>query len=279
MRPRHLAWVAAGMGLLSVRPSRADDFSYNPPGQLVAGSGSGRADEMVYAPGMRFPIEEGPAFANSQVWGHGGSSGPGGDQCDVENFSYPWWDNYCETRSWDMPLCPAGVGHQGQDIRASSCEKNVHWVVAAESGTVTSIGSYSVYITAADGTRYDYLHMGSVQVAVGEDVQKGQHIGKVSNEFGGTSTTVHLHFNLRQDVSGVGNVYVPPYKSLIAAYQQLIGPPVDPPQGALEQTGCEALAGYAISAADPASPIDVRFYFDGTAGDGSTVGHPLLAGL
>ena len=29
---------------------------------------------------MRFPMEEGPAFANSQVWGHGGGSGPGGGQ-------------------------------------------------------------------------------------------------------------------------------------------------------------------------------------------------------
>ena len=229
--------VSIAIGLASMLPSAAsfaDDFSYNPPGSLVPGSGEGRVDEKVYAPAMRFPIEEGPAFANSQVWGIGGSEGPGGSQCSEGNFSYPWSDNYCETRSWDMPLCPSGIGHQGQDIRAATCDKNVHWVVASESGTVTNVGSYSVYITAADGTRYDYLHMGSVQVGVGDDVAKGTHIGKVSNEFGGTPTSVHLHFNLRQNVEGVGTVYVPPYMSLVTSYQALVGPPPVPAAGALE---------------------------------------------
>lgn len=254
-----------------------NEFTYSPPGVLTPGSGTGRMDNTVYAPGMRFPIETGPAFANSQVWGNGGSEGPGGSQCDVENFSYPWWDNYCETRSWDMPLCPSGVGHQGQDIRASSCEKNVHWVVASEAGTVTNVGSYSVYITAADGTRYDYLHMGSVQVAVGQDVAKGEHIGKVSNEFGGTATTVHLHFNLRQNVENVGTVYVPTYLSLVTSYQALIGPPVEPAQGALDDVTCDTIGGYAISPGAPDIAIEARLYFDGEKGDGATVGHPILA--
>lgn len=265
--------------LLGLAPAAAwaQEFTYNPPGQLTAGSGTGRFDENVYVPGMRFPIESAPAFANSQVWGHGGGSGPGGGQCDVENFSYPWWDNYCETRSWDMPLCPSGTGHQGQDIRASTCDNNVHWVVAAESGTVTSIGSYSVYITSADGTRFDYLHMGSVQVSEGQSVTKGAHIGKVSNAFGGTPTTVHLHFNLRQSVAGVGTVYVPPYLSLVTSYQALVGPPVEPETGALEEVACESIRGWTQSPSDPDAPIDVRLYFDGEAGDGSTIGHPFLA--
>jgi len=256
-----------------------DDFSYNPPGVLVPGSGEGRVDDKVYAPAMRFPIEEGPAFANSQVWGIGGNYGPSGSQCSEENFSYPWSDNYCETRSWDMPLCPSGTGHQGQDIRAATCDKDVHWVVASETGTVTNVGSYSVYITAADGTRYDYLHMGSVQVAVGEDVEKGTRIGKVSNEFGGTPTSVHLHFNLRQNVSGVGNVYVPPYLSLVTSYQALVGPPRTPPSGALDEVSCSSLRGWAQSPTTPADPIDVRLYFDGSATDPGVVGHPFLADL
>ncbi|NUP11174.1 MAG: M23 family metallopeptidase [Polyangiaceae bacterium] len=272
-----VASASAAVSLLSAGQALADDFSYNPPGTLVSGSGSGRFDETIYAPGMRFPIEEAPAFLNSQVWGHGGGSGPGGSQCDVENFSYPWWDNYCETRSWDMPLCPSGQGHQGQDIRAKSCEKNVHWVVAAEAGSVTNIGSYSVYITAADGTRYDYLHMGSVQVSVGQDVEKGQHIGKVSNEFGGTPTTVHMHFNLRQNVAGVGNVYVPPYLSLVTSYQALIGPPVEPAVGSLDEVSCDAIRGWTQSPSSPEAPIDVRLYFDG--GPDTAIGHPFLADL
>lgn len=213
------------LGLLIPATAAAQDFTFNPAGTLTNGSGMGDVDDTVYAPGMRFPIETPPAFANSQVWGRGGSNGPGGSQCDAQNFSYPWWDNFCETRSWDMPLCPAGVGHQGQDIRASSCQKLTHWVVAVESGTITSIGSYSVYLTIPDGTRFDYLHMGNVQVTVGQEVQKGQHIGQVSNEFGGSSTTVHLHFNIRKNVSGVGVVFVSPYMSLVRSYETLIGAP------------------------------------------------------
>ena len=265
--------------LLSL-PSRAhaEDFTYNPPGVLVPGSGQGRMDDEIYAPGMRFPIQSAPAFANSQVWGVGGSQGPGGSQCDTPNFSYPWSDNYCETRQWDMPLCPSGTGHQGQDIRGATCDKDVHPVVASEAGTVTNVGSYSVYVTAADGTRYDYLHMGSVTVSVGDDVTKGQVLGNVSNEFGGTPTTVHLHFNLRQNLDGLGNVYAPPYTSLVASYQALVGPALPPPSGVFSSADCEALRGVVIPA-EGTAPIDVRLYFDGDAGDGATVGHTFLSDL
>lgn len=210
--------------------ARADtEFTYDPPGELAPTSGTGRVDENVYAPGMRFPMESGPAYANSQVWGHGGGSGPkGSSQCDEENFSYPWRDNYCESRSWDMPLCPSGTGHQGQDIRAATCEKDKHWVVAAEDGTITNVGSYSVYLTTADGTRFDYLHMSNVTVEEGADVKRGQRLGMVSNEFGGSATTVHLHFNIKQNVAGLGMVFVPTYLSLVESYKTLLNPP--PPE-------------------------------------------------
>ena len=210
-----------------VSEANAAPFTYQPPGDLVAGSGKGRVDAKVYAPGIRFPMEAGPAFANSQVWGHGGSNGPGGSQCDIENFSYPWHDNYCETRTWTMPLCPSGTGHQGQDVRTSDCKPDIHTTVAVDDGTITSIGSFSVYLTRADGTRFDYLHMSNVAVKVGQKVKRGDVMGKVSNQFGGSSTTVHLHFNIQQNVSGVGVVYVPPYLSLIGAYEALLGPTTD----------------------------------------------------
>ncbi len=197
-------------------------FTYRPAGELVTGSGRGRPDMTSYAPGMRFPIESGPAYANSQVWGVGGNSGPSGSQCDARNRSYPWRDNYCESRSWDMPMCPSGTGHQGQDIRAANCQDNVHWSVAAATGRVTNVGSYSVYLMGDDGTRYDYLHLRSVQVAVGARVVRGDRIGKVSNNFGGTATTIHLHFNIQRAVSGFGNVYAPTYGALIEAYQRLL---------------------------------------------------------
>lgn len=217
---------AADGGVADASAAGAGTFTYDPPGQLVPDSGKGRVDLNVYAPAMRFPIESGPAFANSQVWGHGGNNGTG-TQCDKENFSYPWHDNYCETRDWDMPLCPGGHGHQGQDIRAASCKPGVHPTVAVDDGTITSVGSYSVYLTTADGTRFDYLHMQDVAVTEGQKVKRGDPMGKVSNQFGGSATTVHLHFNIRQNVAGVGSVYVPGYLSLVKSYETLLG--LDPP--------------------------------------------------
>jgi len=250
--------------------AHAADFTYRPPGELVAGSGRGRVDTKVYAPGMRFPIENAPAYANSQVWGAGGSMGPGGGQCATSNYSYPWHDNYCESRSWDMPLCPAGTGHQGQDIRAGTCAKDVHWAVAAADGTITNVGSYSVYLTDASGTRYDYLHMSQVQVSVGAKVKRGQRLGKVSNVFGGTPTTIHLHFNLRQTISGTGTVYVPPYMSLVRSYEELVGPPPvtnAPPTGLFEAASCDEIRGTAKDPDAPDKPIAVRLYIDGAVGD------------
>lgn len=203
----------------------AGPFAYDPPGTLTPEkAGRGRPDDRVYVPGLRFPLESGPAFANSQVWNPGGGEGPeNASQCEASNYAYPWRDNYCESRTWDMPLCPSGTGHQGQDIRAATCEKAKHTVVAVVDGTITNVGSYSVYITTADGTRFDYLHMSNVLVKEGDVVKRGQPIGKVSNQFGSSATTIHLHLNIRQNIDGLGLVFVPPYMTLIRAYEDLMG--------------------------------------------------------
>lgn len=261
---------AAFLAVSSALLAHAAEFTYRPPGELVPGSGKGRVDTKVYAVGMRFPIEAAPAYANSQVWGAGGSMGPGGSQCSTSNFSYPWRDNYCESRSWTMPLCPSGTGHQGQDIRAATCAKDVHWAVATADATITSIGSYSVYITGADGTRYDYLHMSAVAVKVGDKVKRGQRLGKVSNVFGSTPTTVHVHFNIQQNVTGIGRVYVPTYMSLVKSYEELVGPPPatnDPPKGQLDAASCDEIRGWAQDPDIADKPIAVRIYFDGKIGD------------
>lgn len=206
-------------------------FTFDPPGRLSPStSGQGRVDSKVYAPSLLFPMEKPNAYANSQVYGYGGGSGPAGSQCATQNYSYPWHDNYCESRSYDMPLCPTGTGHQGQDIRPATCVSNTHWVLAVADGRITSVGSYSVYLTDDEGVRYDYLHMGSVQVAVGSSVKRGDRIGKVSNVFGGTPTTIHLHFNIRQTVANVGSVYVPPYLSLVESYKRLLDPSLPVPK-------------------------------------------------
>ncbi len=262
MRPRFQATLVT-LGLLATtRDAAAQEFTFHPPGDLVPGSGDGRVDEKVYAPGMLFPIE-GKAYANSQVYGNGGLYGPGGGQCDTVNYSYPWRDNYCEKRSWDMPLCPSGIGHQGQDIRAETCKKDVHWSVASVDGTITSVGSYSVYLTAADGTRYDYLHMDSVQVSVGQKVTRGAKLGRVSNNFGGTATSVHLHFNLRQNVASLGMVYVPPYMSLVKSYEATQAPPT--PRGVVELFDCSRLGGFAFDPEKPEEAVTVEIDVDGAS--------------
>src|SRR5690606_33435523 len=106
---------------------------------------------------------------------------------------------------------------------------------------------------------------------------RGQRLGTVSNEFGGTPTTIHLHFNIRQNVAGVGNVYVPPYMSLVESYYELIGPPPAPVSGALDEVSCEGIRGWAadVEALDDAA--EARLYFDGGPDEGQTVGHPVLA--
>ena len=201
-------------------------FTYNPPGVLQTG-GSGVSDATVYMPGMRFPIEQAPAYPNSQVWGHGGMNGPGGDQCDAVNYSYPWSDDFCETRSYATPLCPSSSGHQGDDIRPSTCDAAVHPAVAVEDGVISQIGTYTVYLSGNSGRLYLYLHMqmNKLKVSLGDHVSRGQELGLVSNNFGSSSTTIHLHFEIKEAVTVSGSTLttnVPPYTSLIAAYQHLL---------------------------------------------------------
>jgi murein DD-endopeptidase MepM/ murein hydrolase activator NlpD len=213
-------------------------WPHEPPGALAPGSGSGATDPTVWATGMRFPMEAAPAFANSQVYGYGGYLAPGpGGQCDDRNYSYPWRDNFCETRSWDNGLCPAGRGHQGQDIRPATCVKKVHWVVAPEAGTITSIGSYTVTLLGHSGRIYRFLHMDMAGVhalfpdLASRTVTRGQRLGQVSNDFGGNATTIHLHFEIKAPVTNGGGtavvMFVPTYPSLTDSYGRLLS--VTPP--------------------------------------------------
>ncbi len=209
-------------------------FSYYAPGALLPGSGQGNTDQIVHAPGMTFPIAGAPAYLQSQVFTFGGGIG-GGDQCDVRNFSYPWRDNFCETRSRNRnsPFCPNAKIHQGQDIRVgtpSDCvalrqttpaNRTLHRVVAVEDGTISHIGSYSVNLRAG-GRIYKYMHMNmaALQVEKYDTVKAGDLIGYVSNDFGGAATTLHLHFEIVQNTADSGWVPVPPYLSLVEAYER-----------------------------------------------------------
>lgn len=199
------------------------------PGKLVrvgaVSSGSGVTSATLFAPGMRFPVEARPAYLNSQVYSIGGSEGPQtGGWNDPRNYQYPWHDNFCERRARKTASCPGGLGHQGQDIRPAGPQKDHYYAVAAEDGYISKVGSWMTVLTGASGTRYNYLHLSKASLAAlgirpGSKLRQGERIGLISNEFGGTPTSVHLHFEIMQNVNGKGMVHVPPYTSLVKAYE------------------------------------------------------------
>ena len=214
-------------------------FSFYEAGALLPGTGQGAPEQIAYAPDIVFPIADAPAYLQSQVFSFGGGVA-GGDQCDTRNYAYPWRDNFCEVRTSNRnsPYCPLSKVHQGQDIRVgtaadcntlrrtSASDRTLHKVVAVEDGIISHVGTYSVNLRAG-GRIYKYMHMNmaKLQVKAGDPVEAGQHIGYVSNDFGGTPTTFHLHFEITQNVGDAGWVHVPPYLSLAEAYERREGGP------------------------------------------------------
>jgi murein DD-endopeptidase MepM/ murein hydrolase activator NlpD len=210
-----------------VRDASGTDAGFEAPGALADGSGTGVWNTTNFAPGMRFPVETAQAYANSQAWSAGGFHGPGGEQCAPENYTYPWHDTFCEDGGPGAPICPAGGSHMGQDLRPPTCQGGAYWAVAATDGVVTSIGTYSVRLMSEDGLRFTYLHLdpASVTVETGDTVSRGQRLGRISNAYGGTPATVHLHFEIRAAIlagdAGLMTVPVPPYATLVDAYARL----------------------------------------------------------
>jgi murein DD-endopeptidase MepM/ murein hydrolase activator NlpD len=251
-------------------PDAANDFTYFSPGSLIPNTGlkkdiGGRADYTIYAR-LRFPLKEPPAFANSQSFNNWGDCDFTGrtvrsprrkDQpysCKVNgrplvfnesapgNYSYPWRDNFCEHRRYFVGQCPGGEGHQGQDIRPSSCtlfndgadrcQPYQHDVVAAHAGVILRARRQeAVYLfinAPAVHARVRYMHMNPSQldadgVVNGRRVHEGEVIGKVGNyNKNERGTTYHLHFDM-QVPTKAGWVFVNPYMTLVAAYERLIG--------------------------------------------------------
>jgi hypothetical protein len=241
-------------------------FTYHSPGDLVPGTGmrghAGRADYTVYSK-IRFPLAEAPAFANSQSFMHWGDCDQTGRvslgtlgktalyRCRVNgqlliadesvNYAYPWRDNFCEHRYFFVGECPAGLGHQGQDIRPSSCTQRIeganrcepyqHDVVAARDGIVLRApGDIALHIltnSANERVRFRYLHMfpkflDRDGILSGREVHEGEVIGKVGNyQRRERATTYHLHFDM-QVPTKYGWVFVNPYMTLVAAYERAI---------------------------------------------------------
>ena len=250
------------------RPEAKSDFSYFSPGDLIPDTGwhklPGRADYHVYAD-MRFPIAHAPAYVKSQSFmpwgdcyrtGHSGRLGRKGAEysCKVNgiplvffegapaNFSYPWRDNFCELRDFQVGQCPGGYGHQGEDIRpatcllenegADRCEPYQDTVAAVRDGLIwRNPGNLAAYIlvnTPNDFVRFRYLHMNpkfmdADGLVSGREVSRGEIIGKVATwgDFE-NGTSYHLHFNI-QVFTKDGWVWVSPYMTLVHAYEKLIG--------------------------------------------------------
>jgi murein DD-endopeptidase MepM/ murein hydrolase activator NlpD len=209
-------------------------FTYFPPGGLVPNSGTkgklGAGDYTVFSR-IRFPLADAPAYANSQIFR--AESAP-------QNYAYPWRDNFCEHRAFYVGQCPAGLGHQGQDIRpafcrqrgpGARCEPYEHEVVAVRDGMVMRApGQMAIYVVVNapnERIRFRYLHMLPKQLDAdamvsGRPVKEGEAIGKVGNfNYREGATTYHLHFDV-QVPTRYGWVFVSPYMTLVAAYERLI---------------------------------------------------------
>ncbi len=258
------------------RPKCADpSFTYHAPGSLITGSGyqgkSGKADYTVYAR-MLFPIAADHSYANSQVFMHGGeclSNPPSSIQtvpepqkrgdnyhCKLnptkpltffegarENYSYPWRDNFCESRDWPLGQCPGNNGHQGQDIRPSRCyavsdasprcQPYRHRINAVRDGVVQrDRGREALYLvvnTPTEHIRFRYLHMNPAfmdrdGMTTGRELSEGERIGLMGTYLDGheLGTTYHLHFDVQVPTRD-GWVFVSPYMTLAAAHERQLG--------------------------------------------------------
>jgi murein DD-endopeptidase MepM/ murein hydrolase activator NlpD len=227
---------------IAERPAeRSPDFTYRPTGDIIANSGfrkqSGHPDFNAYSQ-IRFPLEKAPAYAHSQSFRGRKSASiqPGG------GYNYPWRDNFCEARDFEVGQCAHGYGHQGQDIRPAACslhddtpercDPDKQAVVAVRDGMVIrSLKQQAATLqinTRNEHIRFRYMHMNPTRldadgVLNGRIVEEGEKIGVVSNYLDHPNgTTHHLHFDV-QVFTRDGWLWVNPYVTLISAYERLIG--------------------------------------------------------
>jgi len=223
---------------VSERPTeRSDDFTYRPPGSIIAGSGyhkqTGRADNTAYSQ-IRFPLEA-PAFVHSQ------RRRSGGDRLDLPSSGYPWRDNFCEARSFSVGQCANGFGHQGEDIRpaacairedgSNACDPRRQPIFAVRDGVVIRSPRQQTATlqinTRTEHIRFRYMHMNpstmdSDGLLNGRSVAEGEKIGVVSNYLDHPNgTSRHLHFDV-QVFTRDGWIWVNPYVTLISAYERRI---------------------------------------------------------
>ncbi|TFV34590.1 M23 family peptidase [Bradyrhizobium frederickii] len=233
-RTRPLTDIASNV--LDRPAQRSPDFTYRPSGDIIPNTGyrkqGGHPDVMVYAQ-IRFPLEKAPAFVRSQSYGkRDRSDGP---------TAYPWRDNFCESRSFEVWQCAGGYGHQGEDIRAADCpppgegrepcDPKRRAVVAVRDAIVIR-GAKDQAATLqvnsrTEHIRFRYMHMNphamnADGVLSGRIVTEGEKIGVISNYLDHPAgTSLHLHFDA-QVFTRDGWIWVSPYVTLVSAYERLI---------------------------------------------------------
>ena len=207
-------------------PIVSPTFKFITPGKLLEGTDQdglgGVTTKRRWGPAnLIFPIRLPSAFANSQIFMHGGNClgqkipmSNGQYKCrqnqakvledrenHLENYDHPWRDTYCEVRDEVGRLpkdCPAGSrAHEGQDIRPRECafingrcKTDLFDVVAVTKGMAMWTALNHLRLIADDGTTlyYMYLHMSpsglaraGMQQEVAVPVVAGQKVGEVSN--------------------------------------------------------------------------------------------------
>ncbi|MFZ2158670.1 MAG: M23 family peptidase [Bradyrhizobium sp.] len=242
---------------------RAADFTYRPAGDIIANTGfrkqGGRADFTTYSQ-IRFPLEKPPAFAHSQSFRKRRAT----DEAAASNAGYPWQDNFCEARSFNVGQCGGGFGHQGQDIRPGECAaageeggdkcdpKQQGVVAVRDSVVIRSPKQQAVTLQVNSRTehiRFRYMHMNPANLDAdgilnGRIVAEGERFGVVSNYLDRPNgTSRHLHFDV-QVFTRDGWIWVNPYVTLISAYERLI-------RGRGREVGPQASAAPAVAHALP----------------------------
>ena len=216
--------------------ARSADFSYRPSGDIIPNTGyrkqGGHPDVMAYAQ-IRFPLEKVPAFVHSQSYAkRDKNDGP---------TAYPWRDNFCESRSFEVWQCGGGYGHQGEDIRAADCppqgdgrtpcDPKQRGVVAVRDAMVIRSSKDQAATleinSRTEHVRFRYMHMNPQTMNAdgllnGRIVAEGEKIGVVSNYLDHPAgTSMHLHFDV-QVFTRDGWIWVSPYVTLVSAYERLI---------------------------------------------------------
>lgn len=233
-RTRPLMDIASD--LIDRPAARSADFSYRPSGDIIPNSGyrkqGGRSDATAYAQ-IRFPLEKAPAFVHSQ-------SHTKRDKDDGPT-AYPWRDNFCESRSFEVWQCGGGYGHQGEDIRAADCpspgdgrepcDPKQRGVVAVRDAMVIRTSKDQAATlevnSRTEHIRFRYMHMNPQAlnadgVLNGRIVTEGEKLGVISNYLDHPAgTSMHLHFDV-QVFTRDGWIWVSPYVTLVSAYERLI---------------------------------------------------------